>query len=197
MTVLYLWISIHLAQILRCLASQGIFKEIALDTFANNRLSSLLDKGLSGDDIRIPTLGYSFLCISMNSPRLTILPREITTFKNPSSSICALLCHVYVFVRSSTPLAFYMIIANILHMISTDESAIASTHLCEALSDQSASGRTSFARAFNTDKSFWEFLELPDQRHRLARFGTAMEGVGRMEPPGAVLRGKLRSPSPS
>jgi hypothetical protein len=40
-----------LARVLRVLATKHIFKEVAPDTFANNRLSSMLDTGKSISEI--------------------------------------------------------------------------------------------------------------------------------------------------
>lgn len=50
-TLLYLVIFLRTAQVLRLLSAQGIFKEVAPDIFANNRLSTVLDKGLSSNDL--------------------------------------------------------------------------------------------------------------------------------------------------
>lgn len=48
----------------------------------------------------------------------------------------------------------------------------------------------SLSKAFNTDKSFWEFSEQPDQRARRTRFAVAMAGTQAMEPPGLPILGK-------
>lgn len=49
---------------------------------------------------------------------------------------------------------------------------------------------TGFSKAFNTQKSYWEYLEQPDQRPRLYRFGVTMEGLQKLEPPGLAIIGK-------
>jgi len=144
--------SARLAQILRSLSAQGIFKEVAPDTFANNRLSSVFDKGLSEEDVRGSSQSHDAL------------------YKTPQSGTCALYCHL------------------------TDEGAKTSSHLLESLTKQRTNSsptavKTAFSMAFNTDASYWDFMEVPTQENRLRRFGFAMEGVAKTEPQDAILRG--------
>jgi len=140
----------QLSQVLRLLSAQGIFKEVAPDKFTNNRLSTVLDKGLSSNDLDAVD---------------RISPSHDQLYKNPQSSPCALFCHAM------------------------DECAKATSYLFEAISDRlrSPGGPTAVSRGFNTSKSFWEILEL--EENRLRRFGLAMEGVAKAEPQAAILQG--------
>jgi len=136
------------AQILRAVSSQGIFKEAAPDVFTNNRLSIVLDKGLSQNELDGNPRNHDIL------------------YKNPQSATCALFCHLM------------------------DESSKATSYLFEALVESRSPGApTAFARAFNTDKSLFGYLELPGQENRLRRFGLAMEGAARTEPQDAIIKG--------
>lgn len=49
--------------------------------------------------------------------------------------------------------------------------------------------RCALSKAFNYDKPIWEFFEEPPQKERLYRFGVAMEGVQRYEPPDLAVNG--------
>lgn len=44
-------LTIHVARFLRLLASNYIFREVAPDVFANNRISSMIDTGKSSKEI--------------------------------------------------------------------------------------------------------------------------------------------------
>ncbi|KLO09946.1 S-adenosyl-L-methionine-dependent methyltransferase [Schizopora paradoxa] len=136
-----------LAPVLRVLSSQWIFKEVKPDVFANNRLSSVLDKGKSVADLQ-------------HSPE--------TKYAESQSAGAALLGHVM------------------------DEGAKSAAYLSETLLDPETafSGgptKCSLQRAFNTEKTIFDWFEDPDQKHRLYRFGVAMEGAAKFEPPELAL----------
>jgi len=68
-----------------------------------------------------------------------------------------------------------------------DFGAKASGYLWEAISDPVTGGsdeitHTAFNRAFNTDKSFWDFMQTPEEAWRMKRFGIGMQGVLRAQP---------------
>ncbi|TFY59084.1 hypothetical protein EVG20_g7915 [Dentipellis fragilis] len=46
-----------------------------------------------------------------------------------------------------------------------------------------------FSKAFNTDKSFFEWFELPGNEHRFRRTSVLMDGTSRLNPPGTILKG--------
>ena len=48
---------------------------------------------------------------------------------------------------------------------------------------------SAFNLAFNTQLDFFGWLELPENEHRLARFGHAMTGTRQFETKGQILRG--------
>ncbi|KLO09400.1 S-adenosyl-L-methionine-dependent methyltransferase [Schizopora paradoxa] len=66
----------QLSQILRLLSAQGIYREISPDVFANNRLSIVLDRGLSSSDL---------VAVSQSHDKL---------YKTPQSATSALFCHL-------------------------------------------------------------------------------------------------------
>jgi len=75
-----------------------------------------------------------------------------------------------------------------------DEGFKASSYLTETILDPelghaSAVNKTAFNKAHNIDEYFWTWIERPDQRLRLARFGAGMNGVGNMAPKDAILEG--------
>ena len=81
-----------------------------------------------------------------------------------------------------------------LSLIRADEGSKCSSYLYESISDPEFAlsgepGHCSLAKAFNYDKALWDFYEEPSQKHRLYRFGVAMEGVKRFEPPDLAVDG--------
>ncbi|KLO13130.1 O-methyltransferase [Schizopora paradoxa] len=141
--------STKLGSILRCLAGRWIFKEVAPDVYANNRLSSLLDKGKSFGELK-------------NSPE--------NIYEKPQSGLSAAVVHF------------------------SDECLKSSAFFYEAMTDpklafSGEANHSGFSRAFNTEKSYWEFSEQPDQLARRRRFGVAMSGTQGMEPPGLPIVG--------
>ncbi|KLO09769.1 O-methyltransferase, partial [Schizopora paradoxa] len=141
--------STKLAPTLRCLAGRWIFREVEPDVFANNRLSSLLDKGKSLIELK-------------NSPE--------TMYDNPQGALSALLGHF------------------------SDDCLKASAYHFETMVDpkfafSGDANHTGFNKAFETNKSFWDFLEQPEQLARLKRFGVAMAGSQQLEPSAYVVIG--------
>jgi len=75
-----------------------------------------------------------------------------------------------------------------------DEAFKGAAYTLEALQDP----KTAFSeededaplcRAWGTKLSMWNWMELPEQAHRLRRFGVAMRGVQAMEVPNNILEG--------
>ena len=82
-----------------------------------------------------------------------------------------------------------------------DETAKASTYLHETLVDPKTafSGdakQCAVSKAFNAELSLWEILELPENVHRLKRFGLAMEGSSRIESVESLLESKFGTDPP-
>ena len=83
-----------------------------------------------------------------------------------------------------------------MHFCSLDEGFKSSSYLTETLLDPelghaSEVNKTAFNKALNVDEDFWIWLESPDNRLRLARFGAAMNGLGNMAPKDAILEGSV------
>ena len=79
---------------------------------------------------------------------------------------------------------------------SLDESFKASSYLPETLLDPELghayeSNKTALNRAFNTDVDFWSWIESPNNRLRLARFGAAMNGAKNMTSADTILEGSI------
>lgn len=69
-----------------------------------------------------------------------------------------------------------------------------SSFLYESLSDpefafSGEANHCALNKAFNYDKPIWEFFEQTTQKERLYRFGVAMEGVQKFEPPNLATTG--------
>jgi len=79
---------------------------------------------------------------------------------------------------------------------SLDEGFKSSSHLTETLLDPELghayeANKTAFNKAHNVKEDMWTWLEAPDNRLRLARFGAGMNGVKNMTPPEAILEGSV------
>ncbi len=79
---------------------------------------------------------------------------------------------------------------------SLDEGFKSSSYLTETLLDPELghsyeSNKTAFNKAHNTKEDLWTWFEAPGNRLRLARFGTAMNGVKNMTPPEVILEGSV------
>ncbi|KAI9463926.1 S-adenosyl-L-methionine-dependent methyltransferase [Russula earlei] len=75
-----------------------------------------------------------------------------------------------------------------------DEGFKISSYLPETLLDPELghayeSNKTAMNKALNVEGDFWSWLEGPDNRLRLARFGAAMNGLKNMTPVDAILQG--------
>ena len=69
-----------------------------------------------------------------------------------------------------------------------------SSYLTETLLDPELGhayepNRTAFNKAHNVEEEMWSWLERPDNRLRLARFGAAMNGLKNATPANVVLEG--------
>ena len=69
-----------------------------------------------------------------------------------------------------------------------------SSYLTETLLDPELghayeSNKAAFNKALNVEEDPWSWLERPDNRLRLARFGSAMDGLKNATPANAILEG--------
>ena len=77
---------------------------------------------------------------------------------------------------------------------SLDEGFKSSSYLTEVFLDPEfghagQANKAAFNKAYNVEEDLWNWLERPDNRLRLARFGAAMNGLGNMTPTDAILEG--------
>jgi hypothetical protein len=82
----------------------------------------------------------------------------------------------------------------LVHFNSTDEPFKSSSYLTETLLDLELGhayepNKAAFNRAHNTKETKWSWLEHPDNRWRLIRFGAAMNGLKNAFPLNAILEG--------
>ena len=82
-----------------------------------------------------------------------------------------------------------------MYSYSLDEGFKSSGYLAETILDpelghSSEANKTAFSKAHNTDDDMWSWLERPDNRLRLTRFGAAMDGVKNMSVD-AILEGSV------
>ena len=79
---------------------------------------------------------------------------------------------------------------------SLDEAFKSSSYLTETLLDSELghsheANKTAFNKVYDVKEVMWTWLEAPDNRLRLARFGAGMNGVKNMTPPEAILEGSV------
>jgi len=77
-----------------------------------------------------------------------------------------------------------------------DEGFKASSYLTETLLDPelghaSEANKAAFNKALNTEEVMWSWLERPDNRLRLVRFGAAMTSVRNSTSSNAILEGSV------
>jgi hypothetical protein len=75
-----------------------------------------------------------------------------------------------------------------------DEGFKTSSYLTETLLDPELghayeANKAAFNKAYNVEEDLWTWFEAPDNKLRLARFGSAMDGVKNMTPPDIILGG--------
>ena len=84
----------------------------------------------------------------------------------------------------------------LMYFYSLDEGFKSSGYLAETILDPelghaSEANKTAFNKAHNTKDDMWSWLEGPDNRLRLTRFGAAMDGVKNMSAADAILEGSV------
>ncbi|KAF7341601.1 hypothetical protein MSAN_02057400 [Mycena sanguinolenta] len=132
-----------LARILR-LATHNIFREVTPNVFANNRISSALDKG---------------------KPSSVLFERRDERL-----------------VGTSGLAAFVEYLAEDMFKFS---AALGDTIL------DPKEGVLQFNRALGTDQPFYYWLQRPENRLRMQRFGIGMQGTAATEPPDLIFTGAL------
>jgi len=78
---------------------------------------------------------------------------------------------------------------------SLDETFKAAAYAWETFSDpemgnSSETTAAPFNKVYDTKETFFSFYERPDQAYRRRRFGIAMQGVEKMQPPTVILNGE-------
>jgi hypothetical protein len=79
---------------------------------------------------------------------------------------------------------------------SLDEGFKSSSYLTEVFLDPEfghagQANKAAFNKAYNVEEDLWNWLERPDNRLRLARFGASMNGLRNMSSAGAILEGSV------
>ena len=82
----------------------------------------------------------------------------------------------------------------LVHFNSSDEGFKSASHLTEILLDPELGhayepNNTAFNRAHNTKEVMWSWLEHPDNKLHLVRFGAAMNGMKNIFPTNTILEG--------
>ena len=82
------------------------------------------------------------------------------------------------------------------HFNSSDEGFKSSSHLHDILFDPDLEhayepNKTAFNKAHNTKEVMWTWLEHPDNRSDLVRFGAAMNGLKNASPANSILKGLI------
>ena len=171
------------ARILRLLATNHIFIEVSPDVFANNRVSSALDTGKPVEEL-----------LSRWALGLTISNNALTTVSPESKHIgtlglTSIIEHGYDLI---TGLSYS--IQTLMRIHSLDDGFKSSSYLTETLLDPefghaNEPNKTALNKALNIKGDFWSSLQGPDNKLRLARFGSAMNGLKNMSSAEAILEG--------
>ena len=155
------------------------------DVFANNRLSSVLDTGKSVEELLARFVLYLFI---HNYKLRTVSPesKHIGTF-----GLTSYIEHVYEFLIMHSYNIWVLMCFR-----SLDIGFKSSTYLTETLLDPEVghayeSNKTAFNKAYNVEENKWSWLELPDNRLRLTRFGASMNGLKNSIPAIAILEGSV------
>ncbi|TCD71006.1 hypothetical protein EIP91_000504 [Steccherinum ochraceum] len=81
------------------------------------------------------------------------------------------------------------ILDHITHHSQKSSAYISETLLDPKTAHSTEAGATPFNRSFQTDLTFWEWLELPENKHELRLFSMAMRGASKLFPSDAILKG--------
>ena len=155
------------------------------DVFANNRLSSALDTGRSVKEL----LARFVLSLLIHGSELrTISPelKHIGTF-----GLTSHIEHAYDFPIGRSYITWVLMCFH-----SLDAGFKSSTYLTETLLDPELghayeSNKTAFNKALNVEEDNWSWLERPENRLRLTRFGASMNGLKNSTPAVAILEGSV------
>ena len=173
------------ARILRLLATNHIFVEVSPDVFANNRLSSVLDTGKSVEEL-----------LARLAPDPMICRNKLTTASPESKHVgtdgmASILEHGYELPTGFSKTIHILVVFNSLDSLFKSSSYLTETLLDPELGHANEPNRTALNKALNIEGDFWNFLESPDNRIRLARFGAAMNGLRNMSSADSILEGSL------
>lgn len=181
----------YLAQILRLLSNNHIFREVTPDVFASNRLSSVLDTGKPSEEI-VAKCVFSFTLRLFHSFHAIYLSTTLAHRHIGTSGIAAFAAQAYV----SSSQVFFSFFLTFLTSVRADEVMKASSYLSEAFLDPKLSvaiepTETPWNRAFGTNMSLFEWFNQDDSENaaRSQRFVVAMAGTTKMEPETAILSG--------
>ncbi|KLO19077.1 S-adenosyl-L-methionine-dependent methyltransferase [Schizopora paradoxa] len=170
-------IELHVTEILREAGPQGMYvDEIAKKCNVDPQKLRTILRCLAGRWIFRETAPDTYTnnrfssMLDKGKPVAELQSDPMTMYDNPQSTLAATAAHY------------------------GDEGLKGAASLFEVMTDPTLafSGDpkdTGFSKAFNTQKSYWEFMEQPDQKARLYRFGVTMEGLQKLEPPELAVIG--------
>lgn len=167
----------HEARILRILATHHIFREVSPGLFANNRISSTLDKG------KLPSEIFSKYVFSVPCSKhvLNVDPSSLDDRLTGSSGVAALVEHTYVSQPSRLSIPYLK------YTIRSDICSKAGVYLADTIS--SATEKLPFNVALGTDDPLFKWMQRPENRHHVKRFATAMKGTAQAEPADLIFQG--------
>ncbi|KLO09940.1 S-adenosyl-L-methionine-dependent methyltransferase [Schizopora paradoxa] len=161
-----------LGHVLRLLATHYVFDEVEPNVFANNRLSESIDTGVPLEDIlsrpleKYDSKGGGFAALvavtTNESMRNGLFMTDVLTDPTLTNS----------FMPEDAPFSLAMWPGS----------------TCFGVADQAEEKPAKKKVVKRLDMFEW-MNTTPENRWRLTRFGNAMEGVGRLTPPDAILKG--------
>jgi hypothetical protein len=158
---------------------------VSPDVFANNRLSSVLDTGKPVEELLarlVPSLPIYLNELRIVSPE----SKHVGT-----SGITSYIEHTYeLLIRLSNRFQPLM------RFYSLDMGFKSSCYLTETLLDPEFAhahepNKATFNKAYNVKEDAWSWIERPENKLHLVRFGAAMNGLTNATPANAILKGSV------
>ena len=174
------------ARVLRHLATNHIFREVAPDYFKHNMISSVLDTGkdvsaiqrecvLQASDLGFGAQIHIFPVLSQNSTTPTV---SLRLFRSCTRLI----------------LCTFLACADSHALFSAEDGFKAGAFLPDTLADPEASrsqepAEASFQRAVGFEGTRFEYFDRPENLLAFKRYGAAMVGSAKVQVPSALLGG--------
>ncbi|KAI0653620.1 S-adenosyl-L-methionine-dependent methyltransferase [Cubamyces menziesii] len=163
----------RLGHILRVLATSHWLLEVSPDVFANNRRSSLMDTGKSLEELHVDAM---WKYADTNGAAAAV--GQVGDYASKVS------VYLTEWLLPDTRVGSDSIDA-------IESTGDIHTKRTSTQIDRMARYLTPFNLAFGTKLGFFQWLELPENRHRLVRFGHAMKGTSQWETKHEFLDAKV------